>query len=75
MLVLVKKWPQYIMRESEAGQSILGVYFVTTTSFLKGGSACKELLKSQQMATHLDEGKKEPGIGNGSQHYTYCLHV
>lgn len=70
MLVLAKKkWKQYIMRKSEAGQSIWGVYFVTATSFLKGGAACEDLLKSQQMATRLDEGKNERGIGNGSQQY------
>lgn len=58
MLMLAKKWRQYIMRNSETGQSIWGVYFVIATSFLKGGAACKDLLKSQQTATRLDEGKK-----------------
>lgn len=46
------------MKKSEAGQSILGVYFVTAISFLKRGAACKEQLNSQQMATHVAEGKK-----------------
>lgn len=58
MLMLAKKWRQYIMRNSEAGQSIWGDYFVIATSFLKGGAACKDPLKSQQTATRLDEGKK-----------------
>lgn len=46
------------MKKSEAGQSILGVYFVTAISFLKGGAACKEQLNSQQMATYVHEGNK-----------------